>query len=362
MFSVLRACTAILTIAFVTSPAWAASRMKTEPALYPVVSAVADKNADIFYPSIAGNSLVYNARTSDEYSVIQADVSNPASEVSRIKPRYLNENFRFGVALNGGAIGYVSNRVGPISAWMRQARGDGHVLIANMGSYSGALVPMNLHASYDGKVWCFDSTMEKMLQTRSIQKFDELGVHQELIGQAWRYYDSNNFEHKMGYKPTESGVLSKFGNPSLFIFERGKGQLTMIPNALTGAVSPDGKRIAFVRNTGGNYDIWMQDIDGSDLVQLSDSQYGDFEPAWSPDGKRIAFVSNRHSKGEVLETSIYVVDVQSGQVQRLTNARLATDGAPAWKDDHAIIFHSNRDLDDPQNDTGSRWSLWQVSF
>jgi len=361
MFSMLRICSALLIIAFTTTPALAA-RMQAKPALYPVSSVVADKHADIIYPSIAGHSLVYNVRTSDAYSVVQADVSNPASEVSRIKPRYLKEAFRFGVALQGGAIGYVSNRMGPVSAWMRQARGDGHVMIANMGSYFGGMVPMNLHASYDGSVWCFDTTMEKVLQTRAIQKFDELGVHQELIGQTWRYYDSNNFEHKMGYKATEGGVLSKFEHPSLFIFERGKGQLTMIPNALSGAISPDGKRVAFVRNIGGNYDIWMQDVDGSDLMQLTDNEFGDFEPAWSPDGKRIAFVSNRHSKGEVLETSIYVVDVQSGQVQRLTNAPRATDGAPAWKDSHAIMFHSNRDLTDPQGDTGSRWGLWQVGF
>jgi Tol biopolymer transport system component len=136
----------------------------------------------------------------------------------------------------------------------------------------------------------------------------------------------------------------------------------MIPNAMSGAISPDGKRVAFVRNIGGNYDIWMQDIDGSDLVQLTDSKYGEFEPAWSPDGKRIAFVSNRDSKGEVLETSIYVVDVQGGHVQRLTNAKSATDGGPAWKDEHTVIFHSNRNPSDPQNDTVSRWSLWQVGF
>jgi len=201
-----------------------------------------------------------------------------------------------------------------------------------------------------------------VLQTRAIQKFSELGVHPELFAQSWRYYDSNYFEHKMNYKPTESGVLNKFDNPSLFIFERGKGQLTMIPNALTGAVSPDGKHVAFVRNTGGNYDIWMQDVDGSDLVLLTDSTYGDFEPAWSPDGKRIAFASNRDSKGDVLGTSIYVLDVQGGRVQRLTNAPHATDGAPAWKDNHTIIFHSNRDPSDAQGDTVSRWSLWQVQF
>jgi TolB protein len=342
-------------------PAQAAGVQSDTP-LYPVSSVVSDNRADFVYPSIVGNSLVYSVHTPSAYSVVQANTSSPASEISRIKARYLNEALRFGVALQGGAIGYVSNRMGPVSAWMRMGRGDGHVLIGNMGVFSGALVPMNLHASYDGRVWCFDTTMEKVLQSRAITQFSDLPKHPELLGQTWRFYDSNSFEHRQAYKPTETGVTSSFYPPSLFIFERDKGQLTMIPNALDGAISPDGKHIAFVRNTNGNYDIWLQDVDGSDLIQLTSTKYGDFEPAWSPDGKQIAFVSNRDSKGNVLETSIYVLDVKTGQAKRLTNAPNATDGAPAWKDEHTIIFHSNRDPSHAQKGTVSRWSLWQVSF
>lgn len=360
MVSFVRICSAVLSIAFLATPALAASMQAEEPP-YPVSSVLSIKRTDIVYPSIAGNYLVYSTRTSDAFDVVQAEASNPAHETSRIKPRYLNESLRFGTALKNGAIGYASNRMGPVSAWMRQAQGDGHELIANMGSFSGALVPMNLHASWDGNIWCFDSSMEKVLQSRAITQFSDLAKHPELLAQTWRFYDSNNFEHKMGYKSTQTGVLSKFEPPSVFIYDRGNARLTMIPNAMHGAISPDGRHIAFVRNIGGNYDIWMQGVDGSDLVQLSDSGFGEFEPAWSPDGTRIAFASNRDSKGEVRETSIYVVDVNSGRVIRLTNA-LVSDGAPAWKDEHNIIFHSNRDPKGSGNDTVSTWSLWQVTF
>ncbi|MDQ6986462.1 MAG: hypothetical protein Q9M25_01505 [Mariprofundaceae bacterium] len=351
----------LLALTLGTAPAMAMGK-KAPTALYPVSNVLADKHADIVRPSVVNQFLVYSKRTSDAYSVLQADVSNPASILRKLEANHLNEALRFGVALNNGAIGYISNRMGPVSAWMRQARGDGHIAIGNLSAYSGALVPMNLHASYDGRVWCFDTTMEKVLQSRAITQFSDTAKHRELLAQTWRFYNSNNFQHKLGYKPTESGVLSKFENPSLFIFDRSSSQMTMIPNGVSGAVSPDGKRIAFVRNTGGNYDIFMQDIDGSDLVQITSSKYGDFEPAWSPDGQRIAFVSNRHSGGDLLGTSIYILDISSGRVQRLTNAKAATDGAPTWKNNHAIIFHSNRDPSDPQGDTVSRWSLWQVNF
>jgi len=351
----------LLALTLSASPVMAMGK-KAPPALYPVSSVLVDRHADIVRPSVANHFLVYSKRTSDAYSVIQADVDNPESALRKLSATHLNEALRFGVALNNGAIGYISNRMGPVSAWMRQARGDGHIAIGNLTGYSGALVPMNLHASYDGRVWCFDTTMEKVLQSRAITQFADTSKHRELLAQPWRFYNSNNFQHKLGYKPTESGVLSKFENPSLFIFDRSTSQMTMIPNGVSGAVSPDGKRIAFVRNTGGNYDIWMQDIDGSDLVQLTSSKYGEFEPAWSPDGQRIAFVSNRHSRGDLLETSIYALNLSSGRIQRLTNAEDATDGAPTWKNDRAIIFHSNRDPSDPQGDTVSRWGLWQVEF
>jgi len=360
MFSLLRICSAVLTIAFTATPALVA-RVQAEEPLYPVSSVVHLKGTDVVNPSIAGNHIVYSTRSLTEFRVVQAEVSNPASEISRIKPRWLKEALRFGVALDNGKIGYVSNRMGPVSAWMRQGQGDGHVLIGNMGSYLGAMVPMNLHASHDGQVWCFDTPMEKVLQSRAITQFEDTAKHPELLAQTWRFYDSNFFEHKMGYKATETGVLSKFDSPALFILKRANAELSMIPNAMDGAVSPDGKHIAFVRNNGGNYDIWMQDVDGSNLLQLSDTQYGEFEPAWSPDGTRVAFASNRDSKGEVRETSIYVVDVKSGRVTRLTNGSVS-DGAPAWKDDHTIIFHSNRDPKGSGNDTVSTWGLWQVSF
>ncbi len=61
------------------------------------------------------------------------------------------------------------------------------------------------------------------------------------------------------------------------------------------AWSPDGKRIAFMGGgtNASEYDIWVMDADGTNLVQLTDSPGPDGWPAWSPDGTRIAFSSVR---------------------------------------------------------------------
>jgi Tol biopolymer transport system component len=60
------------------------------------------------------------------------------------------------------------------------------------------------------------------------------------------------------------------------------------------AWSPDGRRIAFMGgDSAAEYDIWTVRLDGTDLVQLTDSPGPDGWPAWSPDGTRIAFTSVR---------------------------------------------------------------------
>ena len=54
-------------------------------------------------------------------------------------------------------------------------------------------------------------------------------------------------------------------------------------------LSPDGKRVAFSSERNGIYHIYVIDIDGSNLTQLTIEQAGDFSPRWSPDGELISF-------------------------------------------------------------------------
>ena len=52
--------------------------------------------------------------------------------------------------------------------------------------------------------------------------------------------------------------------------------------------------IAFSSNRSGNYDIYMMDIKGKNLQQLTDHPANEFESTFSPDGQRMAYVSTRH--------------------------------------------------------------------
>lgn len=77
------------------------------------------------------------------------------------------------------------------------------------------------------------------------------------------------------------------------------------------AWSPLGDKIAFVRRRDGNLEIYVMSPDGSEQRRLTRNAVGDWEPVWSPDGRRIAFVRN---------WQLYVMNADGGGQRRLTRA------------------------------------------
>jgi len=74
-----------------------------------------------------------------------------------------------------------------------------------------------------------------------------------------------------------------------------------IPMQITGgkewegepAISPDGTRVAYVSTASGSDDVYVTDILGGRVLQLTREPGFDFAPTWFPDGAAIAFVSDR---------------------------------------------------------------------
>ncbi len=57
------------------------------------------------------------------------------------------------------------------------------------------------------------------------------------------------------------------------------------------SLSPDGNSVAFASTTGGRSGIWVQNVDGSNLRQLTHDSTTHAWPVWSPDGRSIMFGS-----------------------------------------------------------------------
>ena len=74
-------------------------------------------------------------------------------------------------------------------------------------------------------------------------------------------------------------------------------QVTMMEgnSIMHSSLSPDGTHVAFASSRTGNSDIWVQNVDGSGLRQLTNDAATDYWPVWSPDGHSIVFGSESGS-------------------------------------------------------------------
>lgn len=103
--------------------------------------------------------------------------------------------------------------------------------------------------------------------------------------------------------------------------------------------SPDGRTVAFLRDTGGSehLGIWTVDRDGEhehELIAAAGVTHRDL--AWSPDGRTIACVAN-HGGG----FGIHLVDVATGKGRGLTDG--STDARPRFSPDGRwIVFEAHR--------------------
>jgi len=113
-------------------------------------------------------------------------------------------------------------------------------------------------------------------------------------------------------------------------------------------------------------EIWIADADGSNARQVTRNGAANFAPFWHPDGRRVIFASNHHDpRGSNFE--LYLVDVETGEQERVTNfarrregARRSDDfdGFPMFtRDGKRLVFCSNRYNDKP-NETNVFVADW----
>ncbi len=114
------------------------------------------------------------------------------------------------------------------------------------------------------------------------------------------------------------------------------------------SLSPNGKRLVFSMQAGRSWHLFMMNVDGSGLIQLTEGRNIDVQPTWSPDGKWIAFTSNRnngfregaHKSGKI-NWDIWLIAHDGRGLTRLTQ-NPAKDGGPSISNNGRVYFHSDR--------------------
>ncbi len=96
--------------------------------------------------------------------------------------------------------------------------------------------------------------------------------------------------------------------------------------------SPEGRLIAYSSDRKENFDIWVQSLDGGNLVQVTKDPAHDWQPDWSPKENLIVFRSERDGGG------LYVVPALGGHVRRVASFGYR----PRWSPDGSqILFYSS---------------------
>ncbi len=97
--------------------------------------------------------------------------------------------------------------------------------------------------------------------------------------------------------------------------------------------SPDGQILVFDLDRDGDSEIYTIKADGTGLTQITSNSFYESDPDWSPDGTEIAYVSQGSG-----DYQIYLMNTDGSAVRTLVDGR-----TPAWSPDGSRIAFSRID-------------------
>ncbi len=114
----------------------------------------------------------------------------------------------------------------------------------------------------------------------------------------------------------------------------GKRQIVANHNGanLTPSVSPDGRKVAMILSRSGSPDVWVADVDGKNLKQLTKTRETEASPTWSPDNRTICFSSEAGGRN-----ALYTVTTDGGAMKRMSISGVGNLTEPDWSPDGKLI-------------------------
>jgi Tol biopolymer transport system component len=99
-------------------------------------------------------------------------------------------------------------------------------------------------------------------------------------------------------------------------------------------ISPNRSRVTFVKKKDGRNQVWVMNMDGTDLRQLTHDPFEAIDPAWSPDGAEIVYVG--FGRGD--SRALFGIDVAGGRPHRIVSEP-EEPWDPRWSPDGSRILY-----------------------
>jgi len=215
-------------------------------------------------------------------------------------------------------------------------------------SYTGATLRQQAHAFADDIV--FAITGKKGIgRTKIAFKAEAPNGHGEIYVSDFDGYNAVAVTHDHAIVAAPAWVPARLallytsykpGNPDIFYHDLTTGQRRIFAGFsglnTSAAVSPDGTKVAMILSKSGSPNVWVCNLDGSDLKRLT-TGIEDSSPCWSPDGRWICFATKVNERRELAK-----IPADGGAVQRIPTPGVANPTDPCWSPDGKWIAFTSQ--------------------
>ena len=149
-----------------------------------------------------------------------------------------------------------------------------------------------------------------------------------------------------------------------FLVDLQAGDMTPLPESILGGslyyTSPDRTMLVYSECCGSPNRVFVANVDGTGVRQITPDGIDGFGARWSPDGSMLVY---QQRDGATLKIgNLFVVDVATGEATQITDLDPEHYGwwflSPSFSPDgQTIIFHMPRG---PNDGVSTRWDLWSV--
>jgi TolB protein len=187
-------------------------------------------------------------------------------------------------------------------------------------SYAISDGSLSTHAKFseDGRKVIYSSSMEENFDLVVLDLEDTTDNAQQTIAASKDAEIYGTFSPNGKLAAYSSFDINYKGTVHICSYD-GKSNITVskgMGSSYNPKFSPDGKKLAFVSNKSGNFDLFVCNSDGSGITQLTNNSGNTVEYDWFPESNKLVFEDMKETV-----SSINVIDLNTGDIKNLTGEK-----------------------------------------